>query len=165
MPEIATKLDYPAILAFGAALVATLVLAALLTPASWWRRPNLRALSFVVLGTWGIGLLLLGLTERSAIAAGMPALSAGMPALSAGLPAHAAGVPTHGAGVRYRVADDLNLRVGTGTGARRLATVPAGALVTATGARQGDWWKLRAEVNGQAVEGWSSSLWLRRADE
>lgn len=127
---------------FAAALVATLVLGALLTPASWWRRPNLRALTFVVAGTGAIGMLLHGLVQQPAQAA-----------------------PVHEAGVRYRVADDLNLRAAKGTDAPRLAVVPAGATVTATGARDGDWWRLRAEVDGTPVEGWSSSLWLRRADE
>ncbi len=28
-----------------------------------------------------------------------------------------------------------------------------------------DWWQVRATVDGEAVEGWASSLWLRRADE
>lgn len=127
---------------FGVALVATLVLGALLTPAGWWRRLNLRAIAFVALGTWGIGMLLPGLIERPALAA-----------------------PAHAAGMRYRVADDLNLRAAKGTDAPRLAVVPAGAIVTATGVRDGDWWRLRAEVGGTPVEGWSSSLWLRRADE
>jgi hypothetical protein len=37
--------------------------------------------------------------------------------------------------------------------------------VTATGATEGDWWRVRAHVDGRALEGWASSLWLRRADE
>jgi hypothetical protein len=141
---------YSTIAVFGAALVATLVLAALLTPAGWWRRPNLRALAFVGLGTWGIGMLILSLVQQPALAASVVS-----PVLS----------PVHAAGLRYRVADDLNLRSAKGTDAPRLAVVPAGSTVTATGARDGDWWRLRAEVDGKAVEGWSSSLWLRRADE
>jgi hypothetical protein len=44
--------------------------------------------------------------------------------------------------------------------------VPAGATVTTTGARDGDWWQVRATFGGAApVEGWVSSLWLRRAEE
>lgn len=128
--------------AFGVALVATLVLGALLTPAGWWRRPNLRALSFVLLGTCGIGMLLTSMLRQETVAA-----------------------PRHAAGLHYRVADDLNLRAAKGTDAPRLALVPAGSRVTATGERDGDWWRLRAEVGGRQVEGWSSSLWLRRADE
>lgn len=127
---------------FAAALVATLVLGALLTPAGWWRRPNLRALAFVLGGTFGIGMLLHGQLQHPVQAA-----------------------PVHGAGLRYRVADDLNLRAAKGTDAPRLALVPAGATVTATGARDGDWWRLRADVDGKTIEGWSSSLWLRRIDE
>ncbi len=133
----------PMLAAFGAALVATLVLAALLTPHSWWRRPNLRALAIVVLGTWGIGMMILGLLEQPAQARPLTVV----------------------AGARYRVVDDLNLRAATGTSAPRIAVVPAGAVVTATGQREGDWWCLRGRVDGKQVEGWSSSLWLRRADE
>jgi hypothetical protein len=129
--------------AFGAALVATLIIGALVTPAGWWRRPNLRALAFVALGTWGTGTLLAHLIQQSA---------------------HAA-APVIEAGVRYRVADHLNLRAAKGTDAARLAVVPAGATVTVLGPREGDWWRLRAEVDGKTVEGWSSSLWLRRPEE
>ena len=130
----------PTLAVYAAALIATLVLAALLTPAHWWKRPNLRAMTFVALGTWGIASLLLFL---------MP----GTP------PAMLAEVRS------YRVHEDLNLRAGKGTGARRIAVVPAGALVTTTGMRDGDWWQVSARVDGKEVRGWSSSLWLRRADE
>ena len=68
-------------------------------------------------------------------------------------------------GARYRVHDALNLRVAGGIGAERLLVVPAGARVEATGRRDGDWWQVRATVDGETVEGWASSLWLRRADE
>jgi hypothetical protein len=37
--------------------------------------------------------------------------------------------------------------------------------VTATGRRRGDWWQVSAVVDGRRLEGWASSLWLRRADE
>jgi hypothetical protein len=67
--------------------------------------------------------------------------------------------------VRYRVVDDLNLRAATATGAPRLAVLPAGTLVTRTGSADGDWWRVRARVKGRVVEGWASSLWLRRVDE
>jgi hypothetical protein len=54
-----------------------------------------------------------------------------------------------------------------GQGDRRAA--PRGAagryLVTPTGALDGDWWQVRARVKGRKVEGWASSLWLRRVDE
>jgi hypothetical protein len=39
----------------------------------------------------------------------------------------------------------------------------AGTVVSATGATDGDWWRVR--VDGSDVEGWASSLWLRRTDE
>ena len=68
-------------------------------------------------------------------------------------------------GLRYRVYDDLNLRAAKGTGARRIAIVPAGSVVTTTGIRDGDWWQVSARVGGKEISGWSSSLWLRRADE
>jgi hypothetical protein len=49
--------------------------------------------------------------------------------------------------------------------ARRVAVVPIGASVTATGERKGDWWQVSARVDGREVRGWVSSLWLRRPEE
>lgn len=69
------------------------------------------------------------------------------------------------AGARYRVHAALNLRAAGGVDAERLLVVPAGSRLTATGRRDGDWWQVRGTVNGAAVEGWASSLWLRRVDE
>ncbi len=74
-------------------------------------------------------------------------------------------VAAPGAGTSYRVHEDLNLRAAKGTGARRIAVVPAGSVVTATGHGDGDWWQVSTRVGGKEVRGWSSSLWLRRADE
>ncbi|CUI09144.1 SH3 domain-containing protein [Massilia antarctica] len=132
--------------AYAAGLIATLVLAAWLTPARWWRRPNLRAASILVTGTWGLGALLLSL---------LPAVQ----------PALAAAVPPIYAGVSYTVFDDLNLRADKGIGAPRIAVAPAGTVVTTTGLRDGDWWQVSARIGGKDVRGWSSSLWLRRAEE
>jgi hypothetical protein len=130
--------------AYGAALLLTLVLAALLTPASWWRRLNARAAAIVVGGTWAIGSLLAGTVQ-----ARPPAV------LTQSRPPAAS----------YQVFEALNLRDGTGINAKRVAVVPAGAMVEATGLRKGDWWQVRAKVGGAPVTGWASSLWLRRADE
>jgi hypothetical protein len=69
------------------------------------------------------------------------------------------------AGARYRVVDDLNLREDHGVRAARMRVLPAGTVVSATGATDGDWWRVQARVDGAPVEGWASSLWLRRADE
>jgi hypothetical protein len=136
--------------AFAIGLVATLVLAAFLTPSSWWRRPNLKALTVLVAGTWGIG---------SALLSFAPAMATTAESIAAVLPAAPA------AGRSFHVFGDLNLRAASGTSARRVAVVPAGAQVTATGARDGDWWEVSARVGGKPVSGWVSSLWLRRADE
>ena len=130
--------------AYGLGLLLTLVLASVLTPARWWRRPNASAAAVVVAGTWGIGTLLTG------------ALHAANPQP---LAIHAP-PETH-----YQVFRALNLRDGTGTSAKRLAVGPAGAIVAATGMRNGDWWQVRARVKDAQVTGWASSLWLRRADE
>jgi hypothetical protein len=138
------NLSYIAVLAVAIGLLVTLVLAAWLTPARWWRQLNMRALAIVGLGTWGIASLVLWLAQAPA----MP--------MAAALP---------DAGRSFRVYDDLNLRADKGTGARRIAVVPAGTVVTTTGARDGDWWQVSARVGGKEVRGWSSSLWLRRADE
>lgn len=140
--------------AFVAALAITLVLAAFLTPAGWWKRPNMRALAILVAGTWGVGSLLLWLAPIPAMTTA-PA-TAGIAALRP--------VPLT-AGRTYYVFEALNLRAASGTGARRVAVVPVGAVVTATGERQDDWWEVSAKVGGKQVSGWVSSLWLRRADE
>ncbi|RJG19182.1 SH3 domain-containing protein [Massilia cavernae] len=135
--------------AYATGLLLTLVLAAFLTPASWWRRLNARALAVTVAGTWAAGSLLAAL---------LPA--------HAGATASSARTATAAAPQRsYLVFRALNLRSGAGTSARRIVVVPAGAEVAATGAREGDWWQVRATIEGRKVTGWASSLWLRRADE
>lgn len=131
----------------GAALLLTLALAARCTPRTWWRRPNARALSVLVLGTGLIGgALWVWLAPRAPAPA-----------------ATALAVPA--AGRSYVVADALNLRAARGVGARRVLVLPAGSTVQATGQRDGDWWQVTANADGQRFEGWASSLWLRRADE
>ena len=130
--------------AYGIGLLLTLVLASVLTPARWWRRSNARAAALLVAGTWGIGAMLAGALHA---ADPQPVAMYEQPA-------------SH-----YQVFRALNLRDGTGTSAKRLAVVPAGAIVAATGMRDGDWWQVRARVEGAQVTGWASSLWLRRADE
>ena len=143
------------LMAYGAALVLTLCACAWLTPRSWWRRPNARALGVLTLGTVVGGALLLALfgTKDSE-----PPSSQQAAAQSS-----SGDVPV--AGARYRVRDARNLRVSGGIGAERLLVVPGGTRVIATGRRDGDWWQVRASLDGQDVEGWASSLWLRRADE
>lgn len=140
--------------AFVIGLALTLVLAAFFTPRSWWKRPNLRALAILAAGTWAFGSLLLGLAPKPAMAT--TSATAGIAALR---PAPLT------VGRTYHVFEDLNLRSASGIGARRLTVVPVGAIVTATGARDGDWWEVSAKVGGKPVTGWVSSLWLRRADE
>ncbi len=142
--------------AYAVALVLTLCACAWLTPRAWWRRPNARALGVLGVGTAVGGTLLLAVSGTSA-----PALE---PVQSA-QEREVAGIDLPVAGARYRVHDALNLRVAGGVGAERLLVVPAGARVEATGLREGDWWQVRATVDGKAVEGWASSLWLRRAGE
>lgn len=139
------------IAAFGAALILTLCACAWLTPRAWWRRPNARALGVLTVGTVGGGALLLALFAPPAVTP-VPVLAA-----------TAIDLPV--AGARYRVRDALNLRVAGGIGAERLLVVPGGSRVIATGRRDGDWWQVRVALGGEEVEGWASSLWLRRADE
>ncbi len=143
--------------AYAAGLAVTLVLASFLTPARWWRNANARAAAILAGGTWGIASLLLWMAQ-----APQPAWAASKPAALAALPAAVPAAPKGGA---YRTYRSLNVRSSTGTGAARLAVLPAGAIVTATGVRSGDWWQVRTEVDGKPVSGWASSLWLRRADE
>jgi len=137
--------------AYGAGLLLTLCACARLTPRAWWRRPNARALGLLAGGTLAVGAALLALF-------GPPTVTtlADPVQLATDAPV---------AGARYRVYDALNLRVAGGIGAERLLVVPAGSRMTATGLRDGDWWQVRGTVNGEAVEGWASSLWLRRVDE
>jgi hypothetical protein len=137
--------------AFAAGLVITLFLAAYLTPRSWWRRPNARALLITVGGAWAIGSLILYALP------GKPAMAA--PA--AALPQAAEPI----AGQPFQVHRDLNLRATAGVDAPRLLIVPAGATVTPTGMRSGDWWQIKASVGGRESTGWVSSLWLRRSGE
>lgn len=160
-------------LALAAALALTLVLAAFFTPARWWRRPNLGALAVLVLGTWGIASALFALLPQPALAqgpqrAGMVSTAAAAPVTAAvtapvkAAPAAAALPPA----ASFVVFHDLNLRASPGIHAPRLALVPAGARLVASGRREGDWWQVRASLHGRAsVEGWVSSLWLRQAGE
>ena len=140
------------IAAYAGGLLLSLCLAAWLTPRAWWRRPNARALAVLVSGTMLLGAALHGLfgPKAGVHAAALPAR-------------HGADTPV--AGERYRVRDDLNLRAAAGVNAPRLGVVGAGTQVTATGRHEGDWWQLRAEVEGREREGWASSLWLRRRQE
>ena len=146
--------------AYLTGLAITLLLAAYLTPQSWWRRPNLRALTVSIAGAWGIGSLLLWCLPLPAPA--RPAAIARATSISAptdgDIPALIAGQP-------FRVHRDLNLRAEPGVHAARLLTVPVGATVTPTGVRRGDWWQITAHQAGQDSTGWASSLWLRRSGE
>ena len=142
------------IAAYAVGLLLTLCLAAWLTPRAWWRRANARALAVLVCGTALLGGLL-----HAAFGPAAGVRTATPPAL-AGVP-----MPLPVPGAQYRVREHLNLREDTGIDARRLAVVPAGTRVTATGVRRGDWWQVSAVVDGRRLDGWASSLWLRRADE
>lgn len=145
--------------AYGAALVLTLGACSQLTPRAWWRRPTARAIGIVGAGTAAGGALLLALFASAP--APVP-VETGVPSVDI------AGVRTRDlpvAGASYRVRDALNLRVAGGVGAERLLVVPAGARVVATGRADGDWWQVLATVDGEEIEGWASSLWLRRAGE
>lgn len=136
--------------ACGAGLLVTLFACAYLTPRTWWRRPNLRAIAVLVSGT-----ALLGTAVYAIVAdpTGQPPM--------AQAEAHRDPV----AGARYRTHDALNLRAGSSVNAPRLAVVPAGRRVVATGRREGDWWQVRADVDEGQWQGWANSLWLRRTDE
>lgn len=169
LPATVDPHAWPAWLIWPAALAATLVLAAWCTPRAWWRRPNLRALAVLAGGTLGLGLLFARLLPAAPAIPGPGAAAAFAGVQPALAPAPSAAWPalpdTPAAGARWRVADDLNLRAGRGVRSARLAVLAAGTTVRTTGATDGDWWRVEARVDGRAVEGWASSLWLRRADE
>jgi hypothetical protein len=165
MPEAAmTAMNAPGWWTLGACglgLVLTLVLAGLLTPRRWWRRPTTGNVALVGAGTLALGFLFASLLPASLPPAmARPALAALRPAAAA---SHASSAPAPA--LRYRTIDKLNLRSAKATGAPRLTVLPAGTLVEPTGAIDGDWWEVRAHPPGREVEGWASSLWLRRVDE
>jgi hypothetical protein len=177
--------------AFAAGLAITLFLAAYLTPRSWWRRPNARALLIMVGGAWAIGSLILyaapGKPAMAASTSGATGGGSGADGSSGqghgGSGIAAADAATVGAanaaataadlsrgdapiaGRPFQVHRALNLRATAGVNAPRLITVPAGATVTPTGMRNGDWWQIKASVAGRESTGWVSSLWLRRSGE
>jgi hypothetical protein len=153
--------------AYAVGLVLTLVLAARCTPRHWWRRPTLRGGAVLAGGTLAIGTLLLALAGRPPTALGRAQAvlaTAATPANLVRLPA-AATEASPEAGASYRVAEELNLRTTRGVYAPRLAILPAGSRVVASGAVDGDWWQVRARVDGRELTGWTSSLWLRRRGE
>jgi hypothetical protein len=142
-------MDAGTVALWALAFALTLVLAAWCTPRAWWRRPNMRALAVLCGGTFGLGLLFSSSLAPAPVPVQVAAVAAVGPA----------------AGARYRVVDDLNLREDRGVRAARMRVLRAGTVVSATGATDGDWWRVRARVDGRDVDGWASSLWLRRADE
>ncbi|CAH0291454.1 hypothetical protein SRABI118_04087 [Massilia sp. Bi118] len=146
--------------AYVLGLALTLALAGCLTPRRWWRRPTAGNLALAGGGTLAFGVLFCLM-----FAALMPARPARpaepLPFAERFPPPPARTLPA----ARYRVIDDLNLRAAKATGAPRVAVLPAGTLVTPTGALDGDWLQVRARLEGRPVEGWVSSLWLRRVDE
>ena len=162
--------------AFALGLAITLFLAAYLTPRQWWRRPNARALLIMVAGAWAFGSLLLYFAQQRpdwpVLAWLQPASSSAggddivaTAAAPTAAPGAAAASAALIAGQPFQVHRDLNLRAAAGVATARLVTVPAGATVTPTGARDGDWWQVKARVAGRETEGWVSSLWLRRSGE
>jgi hypothetical protein len=145
--------------AYALGLALTLVLAGCLSPRRWWRRPTAGNLALAGAGTLAFGLLFCALFAALLPARPRPFEPAPLAALVPAAPAYAMPLP------RYRVIDDLNLRAAKATGAPRLAVLPAGTLVTPTGMVDGDWLQIRARYKGRTLEGWASSLWLRRVDE
>jgi hypothetical protein len=149
--------------AYALAFALTLALAAWLTPRHWWRRPTLRGGAVLAAGTFAFGTLLLALAGRPQAAPAQALASAD--AAPAASDASTPPTPAPAPGASYRVAEELNLRATRGIHSTRLAVLPAGSWVVASGALDGDWWQVRARVGGHALVGWTSSLWLRRGDE
>ncbi|AXA91175.1 SH3 domain-containing protein [Massilia sp. YMA4] len=136
--------------AYLLALALTLALAAALTPRHWWRRPTARGAAVLGGGTWALGALLLAALPLAPLIAAPDAVVEPPRTLAAGQ--------------AYRVHRDLNVRAQAGVGAARVTVIAAGALVTPTGERDGDWWRIRYGAAPQRL-GWASSLWLRQATE
>jgi len=148
--------------AYALGLALTLVLAGCLSPRRWWRRPTAGNLALAGGGTLAFGLLFCVLF--AALMPARPRTADAMPLMTP-MPAPVHASVEASAPARYRVIDDLNLRAAKATGAPRLAVLPPGTLVTPTGLADGDWLQIRARHKGRTVEGWASSLWLRRVDE
>jgi hypothetical protein len=146
---------YLPLAAYAGGLALTLILACYLTPARWWHRPTLRNLGIVALGTWCIGALLLQGFGGASVAEAAPVERAATQ-LDNGMKLGSS---------PFRVHHALNLRAAPGTSAARLGVIPAGSVVTPTGERNGDWWQVRADMDGKTQTGWASSLWLRRQAE
>lgn len=136
--------------AYLLALALTLVLAAGLTPRRWWRRPTARGAAVLGGGTWAFGALLLAALPLAPVVSAPAAVAQAPRTLAAEQP--------------YRVHRDLNVRAHAGVGAARVTVIAAGAIVTPTGERDGDWWRIRYGATPQRL-GWASSLWLRQATE
>ncbi|MFC0168417.1 SH3 domain-containing protein [Pseudoduganella danionis] len=155
---------------YPAALLVTLVLAAYCTPRRWWRQLNLRAIAVTLGGTLLFAQLFShwllpahaasGVADSSGHSATASARDDSAAALQSGAAAGSAARAQP-----FIVHHDLNLRYAAGVQATRMRTIPAGALVTPTGQRQGDWWQISACNRGQCSTGWVSSLWLRRSEE
>ena len=148
-----------AVAAFAAGLIITLFLAAYLTPRAWWRRPNARALFIMLAGAWGFGSVILYATHGAANAKTSITAEANPANGPAAQWRYAV------AGQPFHIHRDLNLRAAPGVHAARIAIVPAGADATPTGERDGDWWQIKAIIDGREATGWVSSLWLRRSGE
>lgn len=155
--------------AFAAGLLLTLFLAAYLTPRGWWKRPNARALLILVAGAWGFGstILYLAHIKPAQAAEAGPDYTVPLPPPPPPEPPATGGPQATAliAGHPFQVHCYLNLRAAAGVHAPRIAVVPTGATVTPTGARDGDWWQIKATVDGRESVGWVSSLWLRRSGE
>ncbi|SEO07899.1 SH3 domain-containing protein [Duganella sp. CF517] len=154
--------------AFATGLAITLFLAAYLTPSQWWRRANARALLIMVVGAWGFGSLILYAAQgtRPVAAGTLDGATNHPPAAASATTSGPASLPPELiAGRAFQVHRDLNVRAASGVSAARLTTVAAGATVTPTGVREGDWWQVTTSANGREQTGWVSSLWLRRGGE
>ena len=157
-----------ALCAFATGLVITLFLAAYLTPNQWWRRANARALMIMVVGAWGFGSLILYAVQGTRpVAAGTleGAANRSSPDMRTAASSPTPLPPELITGKPFQVHRDLNVRTAAGVHAARLITVPAGATVTPTGVREGDWWQVTTGAAGREQTGWVSSLWLRRGGE
>lgn len=192
MAALATPPWLAPALCYGAGLALTLALAARLTPASWWRRPTVRGLAIVAGGTWLCGsalALATGSAAPAATSAAMPTAASAITAMASTATAPAATAPPatrpamapqalslaspalppepSAPAQPFRVHRSLNLRAGPDVGSARLAVMPAGARLTPTGARCGDWWQVQTDPAGGARRqtGWVSSLWLRQLAE
>lgn len=133
------------------AIMLCCVIAARLTPHTWWQRPSMLGALGLAGGSCLIGWWLWQLS-------GLPPQKAATTSSTMPLATPESGSSPPFKEKAYHTHHALNLRQQPGTDATLRTTLPVASIVWPTGQRQGDWWQVSSEYG----TGWVSSLWLRQ---